>query len=182
MKKFLLAALATVALVPAGAHAETSTTYSAPYSAGPRGGDTYNYVSADAATGRVTVFRLQPPIPNGGLGCAGKAGYASLEVQNITSPISSVDLAVDEAVWNSFAWVTLSVLRTSGPNAGDYVGTTKVRGPGIPSVVTLEIPEADRVAPGTSQTVRFGFEVSSSCVPALDGGTGLFSSVTVGTD
>lgn len=181
MRKFLLAALAVVALVPSGAHAATME-YSAPYLTGPKGGDQYNYVSAEATTGRMSVFRLQPPIPNGGLGCAGRAGYATLEVRNITDPISSVTLAVDEAVWNSFAWVTLSILRTSGPNAGDFINTTKVRGPATISTVTLDIDEADRVGAGVSQTVRFGLEVSSSCTPAIDGGTALFSSVSVQTD
>lgn len=183
MRRFLLAALAVAALAPVGAQAST-TTYGAPYLAGPRvspSADQFNYVNADPATGRLAVFRLQPPIPTGGLGCGGRGGYATFEVQGITRPISKVTLSVDEAAWNSFAWVTLSVIATDGSGAR-YLGTQKVRGPGAgPSTVELAITPEEQVPVGITQSVRFGMEVSSSCVPALDGGTVRFPSVVVET-
>lgn len=181
MRRFLLAALAVAAFIPAGARAAT-TTYTAPYAAGPRGGDAFNLIQADAASGRAAVLRLQPPIPGGGLGCGGRGGFATFEVRGITQPISRVTLSVDEAAWNPFTWVTLSVVATDGADAPRFVGTQKVRGPGAgSSTVELAIEPGEQVAVGVAQSVRFGIEVSSSCVPAIDGGAARFPSVSVET-
>lgn len=181
LKRFLLAALAVTALVPTGAHA-ASTTYAAPFVAGPRGGDAFNFISADTASGRASVFRLQPPIPGGSLGCAGKGGFATFEVRGITDPVASVRLDVDEAFWNPFTWVTLSVVAETGPLTPYFLGTEKVRGPGAASAsITLDIDPVEQVAPGVSQTIRFGLEVASSCTPAIDGGTVRFAAVSVET-
>lgn len=181
MRRFLVAALAVAALVPVGAHAST-TAYGAPYAAGPRGGDQFNLVQADAATGRLAVLRVQPPIPTGGLGCGGKGGFATFEVRDIQQPITKVTLAVDEAAWNPFAWVTLSVIATDDGGVVHYLGTQKVRGPGAgPSTIELPITPEEQVPAGTTQSVRFGMEVASSCIPAVDGGSARFSVVTVET-
>lgn len=181
MKRLLLAALASVALVPSGAHAAT-TTYTAPYAAGPRGGDQFNLVEVDTTNGRASILRVQPPIPTGGLGCGGRGGYVTFEVRGITQPVTSASVTLEEAAWNPFAWVTLSVVVTDGPGAPYFLGTTKVRGPAAgPSTIGLDIAPGDVVPAGTTQTIRFGLEVASSCVPAVDGGTARFSSVSVQT-
>ena len=52
----VLAAL-VLGLVPATA-AGPSTTFKPPYAPGPKGGDQYNLVTADAGSGRVSVARV----------------------------------------------------------------------------------------------------------------------------
>lgn len=181
LTRLALPALMLAAVAPGGARAASST-HTTPWLDGPKGGDQFNMVSADRESGRLTLLRLQPPLVSGGLGCGGKGGFATFEVRGITDPIVSVSLQVEDAAWNPFTWLTLSVRSTDASGASHFLGTTKVRGPGAgATTVDLAIAEADRVPPGRAQTVRFGMEVATSCIPNVDGGSAIFRSVTVET-
>src|SRR5947207_8017684 len=67
-------ALLGLGSVTVPATAAASRTYSPPYSAGPQGGDSNNFISNDPTTGRVTVARAYPS--PGAFNCAGKGGFA----------------------------------------------------------------------------------------------------------
>lgn len=166
---FVLLALAALA-VPSAANAST-TTYHAPYQQGPAGGDTYNTIMADPATGDMTVIRLNPAGISGGLGCAGSGGFTNFEVTHTaTTAVTSVVVSYTQAIVDPYSWIDVAV-RQDDQFLGARVERGILAGDGS---VTLTLPSP---ATGTI-TVRFGLQVSSAC-PNIDGAHATFTSVAI---
>jgi hypothetical protein len=174
--------LAVAALVAASlfatapsAHARRSAvrTYGPPYAAGPSGGDEWNYISADGATGRVSVFRFYPQ--PGSIGCGGEGGFANLQiVHRVQGSMGKVTLEYADSAWDPYTFVSVLVRTASGR----WLGAKKVRGPAA-DAGTIEVPiVGGRPKPGTRVVIRFGVELASAC-PSLGGGTVEFTSITV---
>jgi hypothetical protein len=158
------------AVVPAPSSAAVS--YPPPYAAGPQGGDQFNVISADAATGDMTVLRVNPAGVSGGLGCGGSGGFANFEVVHTdeTTPVKSVTVAYDNAIIDAYSWINVGVRKGSS-----YVGSRVERGilTGTGTVtVTLGAPVQAPV------TIWFGIQVASAC-PNVNGGHAHFASVLV---
>lgn len=168
MKRFVVMAALAALVVPTGAHASVS--YSAPFLAGPQGGDQYNTVMADPATGDMTVLRVNPAGLSGGLGCGGQGGYANFIVNHdAAEPVTKVSVAYSDALVDPYSWIVVNVRQ------GDLYLYSEVR-QGIQlqeGTLTVTLPEA---ATG-SLTVWFGLQVASAC-PNVDGATATFDSVT----
>jgi hypothetical protein len=168
----LLSAL--VAGVPS-AHARTaaSKTYGPPYTEGPSGGDNWNFIQADAASGRVTVFRFYPQ--PGSIGCGGAGGFASLQVAHrVQGSIGKVTIEYADSGWDAYSFASVLVRTASGR----WLGAKKVRGPAL-DAGTIEVPiVGGRPRSGTRITIRFGLELASAC-PSVGGGSIEFTSVTV---
>lgn len=169
------AILAAVALATAVATALPSAAqaYGPPYALGPSTGDTWNVVQRDAQAGRMTVLRVYP-IP-GSFSCGGGAGQAFFRVTHeVTSAISGVDVAYDEALIDGFTFLNV-LIRDSQQN---WYGSLQVRGP-IAGAGTLEVGFPDGAPPaGATLWIDFGLQTSSAC-PSVDGGIARFPSVTV---
>ena len=169
----LLAGLAGLAWSPALAATATTTTFTPPYSAGPHGGDQYNLISLDPASGRVSAARAYP-YP-GAFNCAGAGGYAYLRLRPVvTGPVSAVTVDVSQAATDAYTWISLLVR----DRAGRWLGGAKLRGPVIGSA-RLRTPLAwtpDLV--GHPILVDIGLELASAC-PNADGGTASFQDVVI---
>jgi plastocyanin len=148
-------------------------TYTAPFQAGPSGGDQYNVVREMPAQGRVAVLRAYP-FP-GAFNCAGQGGFADLRLTTVVpTATSSVALHYGaETAVDAYSWITLLV-RDSG---GSWLGGVQRRGPlAGPGVLSTGL--ASTVPAGSLITVQFGMQVASAC-PNVDGGTVQFSSVVL---
>lgn len=166
---------ASLFAVSPSAHARRSAakTYGPPYAAGPSGGDEWNYISADAATGRISVFRFYPQ--PGSIGCGGEGGFAYLQVvHRVQGSLGKVTLEYADSAWDGYSFVSVLVRTTSGR----WLGARKIRGPGADEG-TIEVPiVGGRPKSGTRVLIRFGLELSSAC-PSLGGGSVEFTSVTM---
>jgi plastocyanin len=170
-----LAALGAVvvAAIPLGATA--TGTYTAPFQAGPQGGDNRNVVKEFPSTGRVAVVRAQP-LPSA-FNCAGQGGFADLRVATavpFTTSVVSVSYS-NQTVLDAYSWVTLLVRDA----AGNWLGGIQRRGP-LAGAGTLSTTLAAAVPTGSAILVQFGMQVASAC-PNVDGGTVQFSAVTLGS-
>jgi len=165
----MMAALSLV--VPASGHAAQKT-IQPPYAAGDQGGDTYNNISADKATGDMRIVRYYPIPTSTGLGCDGKAGFANFQVTYVAeTPVKTVTVAYDNAVVDPYTWVNVGVRQgetfirsTPAPLRGPLLGSGTI-------TQTLEVPTAG------SLTVWFGMQLASAC-PNIGGGLLRFTSVS----
>jgi plastocyanin len=148
-------------------------TYTAPFQAGPKGGDQYNVVNEQPAQGRVSIARAYP-FP-GAFNCAGQGGFASLRVSPaVPQSTSSVTVHYSaETALDAYSWITLLVRDGSG----NWLGGVQRRGP-LAGPGALGATLATTMPQGSVITVQFGLQVASAC-PNVDGGTVQFSSVTL---
>jgi plastocyanin len=169
-----VAALGAVVGAAIPLDAAAAGTYTAPFQAGPQGGDSSNVVKEDPAHGRVTVVRVHPNV--GVFNCAGQGGFADLRVATaVPSATSSVAVEYSaETALDAYSWITLLVR----DGAGNWLGGIQRRGP-LAGAGTLQTALAGTVASGSAITVQFGIQVASAC-PNADGGTVQFSAVTLG--
>lgn len=157
-------------LVPTGARAST-TTYGPPYTNGPSGGDTYNRVERNGATGEMSILRYNPVPANGSLGCAGNGGWATFTIPHTAaSTISKVTLDFSGAIVDPYSFMSLSVYH------GDHFVDTHVeRGPILgDGAIVLE----PRTAASGDVTLIFGLQAGSSC-PNIQLARAIFESVTI---
>ena len=161
-------------LLGAGTAVAAARQYAPPFAAGPSGGDEWNYIDADTESGRVTVVRFYPE-PGNVVGCAGRAGYANLEVRHkVAGPIGSVTIAHEDSGWDAYSFVTVLV-KTTG---GRWLGAKKVRGPGQ-GAGEIQVPIiGGNPRKGTTIRILFGLELAAAC-PSFGGGSIGFTSVTV---
>lgn len=171
MKKLLLLTVAPLLVLVAPAVEADDAVYSAPYAAGPTGGDNKNYMSVDE-DGRITVARADP-VP-GALGCSAKAGYAKyLVTHQVDTPVDAVTVAFAEAVVDPYTFIVATVR----DQAGRSLGYASVRGRVGEGELVIPLETLPDEAP-TSLAVEFGLELSSAC-PSVDAGTARFTSVTI---
>ena len=166
----LLAAVAT-AVTFAGsspADAAKAKSYQAPFKAGPSGGDSFSYHSADSS-GTVTVGRVYP-IP-GAINCTKGGPYAKLLVP-VKAPVSKIVVSYDSAAIDNFTFAMIGL----HDNKGDWFGTKQVRGFVTGSGTITFVPDG-RQGNGPL-TIEFGLQQSSAC-PNADAGTIHFSKVQV---
>lgn len=172
LRRFILLAALLSLAVPTSGHA-AGTKFSPPYKAGPSGGDTYNYISSDPASGDMTVVRYYPIPTSTGLGCGGNAGFANFEVSaTAETPVSKVTLEYADAIIDPYTWVSVTVrsgdtfVRTSpAPQRGPVLGSGTIER-------TFDAPVTGDL------TIWFGIQVGAAC-PNFDGGTATFTSVTL---
>jgi len=163
--------IAVVALlVPSGASAAT-TTYGRPFANGPSGGDEFNTIERDGATGEMSIVRLYPTPVGGALGCGGSGGWATFEIAHTAvSTIESVAVAYTGALVDPYSFVTVAVYQD-----GAFVDSKVVRGPVLgDGTVELE----PRTAASGDVTIWFGLQMSSAC-PNIGMAEAVFESVTV---
>jgi hypothetical protein len=177
MKRLILVATLLALAVP-GAGQAAPTSYSTPFQVGPRGGDQYNQYSSDAATGDMTVLRVNPAGISGGLGCGGTGGYDNFKVIHPdTGPVTSVSVAYTNAIVDPYSWINIGV-RQAGSSTIDgdsFIESAEERGIlAGDGVVKLNLP-AGSTGP---LEIWFGIQVISAC-PNVDGGHATFTSVTV---
>lgn len=169
LRPSLALVLAVLLLVAAGGGA---TTFTPPFKLGPKGGDSFNYVSA-APNGEVTAVRMYP-LPPGGVRCSGSAGWANLRVEHATRQAKrSLRVAYTNAAVDPYTFI--SVAAKIGHT---YIGAKKVRGPIVGDgvvVLPLRWPAGDAKR---NIKVLFGLELTSAC-PAFDGGHVKFTKVTL---
>jgi hypothetical protein len=166
----LLVALATAAaLSGAGpASAAKAKSYEAPFKAGPSGGDSFSYHSADSS-GTVTVGRVYP-IP-GAINCTKGGPYAKLLVP-VKAPVAKIVVSYDSAAVDNFTFAMVGL----HDNKGDWFGTKQLRGFITGSGNITFTPDGGQ---GTGPlTIEFGLQQSSAC-PNADAGTIHFSKVQV---
>src|SRR5207237_9995963 len=117
----LVAALG-LGLVPAFG-AGPSSTFKPPSGPGPKGGDQYNFVTADPGSGRVSVARVSP-YP-GAFNCSGAGGFAYLRLQPVvTRNVTSVVANVGSAAVDGYTWVSVLVRA----RARHWLGSPTLRG------------------------------------------------------
>ncbi len=166
---FLLAAASTMP-------ARADTTYGpSQYGSLTTGGDAFNRHFSDPSKGQIAVVRVNP-IP-GAVNCGGVGGYAYYTISHtVTTPVTEVRARFTDALVDTYAWLTLSVVDAARPYA-----TTKRAGP-LLGDGTLVVPATDPlgngVPVGQTMSIRVGVEVSSAC-PNVDGGMATFPEVTV---
>ncbi len=170
MKRLVLLAAVLAIVAPVNVLAAPAT-YSAPYLAGPEGGDQYNQKSRNLATGEMTVLRINPAGISGGLGCGGTGGFSNFLVKHdAAEPVKTVTVAYTDAIIDPYTWITVSVRQGEG-----FLGTQVERGiiAGDGTVtLTLRSPASGPL------DIWFGIQVASAC-PNVDGGTATFTSVTL---
>ena len=157
-------------LVPAGAHAST-TTYGPAYGLGPAGGDEFNLVERDAATGEMSIIRYNPVPANGGLGCGGSGGWATFTVAHtVGTAVDSVVVSYTSALVDPYSFMSVSMYQN-----GAFIDTQVVRGPTLgEGTITLD----PRTAASGDVTIMFGLQVASAC-PNVDIARATFSRVDV---
>jgi hypothetical protein len=164
-----------VMAVPAVGASDTQTgtkTYSSPFRAGPQGGDSFSYHSADPS-GTVTVGRAYP-VP-GAINCTKGGPYAKLVVvHHATAPIRRVVISYTNAAVDNFTFILVGLRNQHGR----WYGTETVRGVVTGSgSVTLRPDRQSGPFPRTL-VVEFGLQQSSAC-PNVDFGTVQFTKVQV---
>lgn len=166
--RVLFVAILAIAVMPVPGHA-LAQTYGRPFAAGPQGGDQFNLIQADAATGDMTVLRVNPAGISGGLGCGGSGGFANFEV-TVPSPSVIAEIAVlyDSALVDPYTWINVGVRRGS-----NFVASRVQRGILVGGGTVVVRPEVPVQAP---VTVRFGIQVASAC-PNVNGGHAVFTQV-----
>ena len=168
------AAVTGIVAAPAVLDASAPGTYTAPFQAGPKGGDQYNVINQNAAQGRVSVVRAYPFA--GAFNCAGQGGFADLRLTTAV-PLSTSSVTVHygaETAADAYSWITLLV-RDSG---GNWLGGIQRRGP-LAGSGALGTALATTVPQGSTIVVQFGVQVASAC-PNVDAATVQFTSVTLG--
>lgn len=172
IRRMLVCGALAASMIPGAAHAST-TTVAPPYLSGPRGGDQYNNVIADPNTGEMTVLRVNPTGPSGGLGCGGSGGYANFEVDLASAPagLQSVTVSYSQAVVDPYTWINVGVRQDD-----HYLGSRVERGV-LAGSGTVTVPVSGGHA-GAMQ-VWFGIQTASAC-PNVDGGHAIFDSVSFG--
>lgn len=163
-----LAALATAAAAVGGgggASAASAKAYAPPYKLGPSGGDSFNVMHNDPTTGRIAVARAYP-IP-AGISCGGASAYQQQRIRHkVTTRVKKVTVTYDEAVADSYTFLTLLV-RTEG---GRFLGSARVRGPLLDTGALAAAVNGRSLKKGSVIVIDFGLSVSSAC-PSADGGT-----------
>lgn len=162
--RFLAAAVALAALVPSMGHAEASR-FTAPYQGSHQGGDSFNNMSADPATGAVQILRVQFGAPNGSLGCNASGGFVELEqVVSHDEPISEVTASYTDALVGAFGFIKLAV-RKDGEPIQASVARGPIQGAGIIKVSLTDL-EGNPTSVAGPLTLWFGVEVSGACPPS----------------
>ncbi|MGH2760633.1 MAG: hypothetical protein ACRDKJ_13875 [Actinomycetota bacterium] len=166
-------AIASSSLAPAAHAGRAVTTYRPPYAPGPAGGDEYNVVHRDEASGRIAIGRVFPGIPPV-IGCVPEpdAGWATFRVGlGAGTKVRSVVLDVDSLL-DPYSWVTLSP-RTKRV----WLGTTKLQGPvGGAERLTLRL---HRSTPAREPLmIEFGVQLGDAC-PQIGAAMATFPGVTV---
>ncbi|MGH2829168.1 MAG: hypothetical protein ACRDJM_01660 [Actinomycetota bacterium] len=163
-------ALCAFTIVPSTGRAST-VTYGPPYQIASQGGDEFNIIEADPATGEMTVLRVYPFGINNGLGCSGEGGFANFQVVHAAAtPVKVVTVTYDGSLIDPYSWINVGVRQ-----GGGFITSVAVRGPiAGTGDVALTMP------PGVVGPVSiwFGIQVSSAC-PNVDGGHAVFTSVGV---
>jgi plastocyanin len=154
------------------------TTYTAPYAEGPTSGDTWTRGATDPAAGRITLGRVYP-VP-GVISCAGGNAQRKFEITHtLTRPFREISLTFDEAVIDSYAFMTLAAKDADG----EWLASTRDRGPTVLDG-TLTAPVFDNLPEdlvpdvGDTITIQFGIELASSCANGQVG-SAVFTEVTV---
>jgi hypothetical protein len=188
-RRLLLAVLGLALVVstsPVQAGGAGGTTYKAPFTQGPSGPDPkvdqWNYLSADPATGTITVVRYNPT--PGAFNCAGNGGYDYLRVTHtVTDPVSTVTASYGQAALDGYTWVKANVSYVDSAGVTQWLGAAEQRGPlaadgsAVPGTITVPLDFSPPA--GTAVTIDVGLQVASAC-PNVDGGTVQLQQVTVG--
>jgi hypothetical protein len=171
-KIITIGVIAAAMLIGGTPSARAETVYAAPYTAGPKGGDTQNHTTVDTATGTVRILRVSTT--PGAIGCAATGGYAYLRVlHQVTERVTFARFDYADASLSPFAWLVATV------RVGDeYIGSIKVRGPVVNDAGSLRIVFDEEPAIGDTLTIDFGLELASAC-PNVDGGTVRYPQVRV---
>jgi hypothetical protein len=147
--------------------------YAPPYKIGPSGGDSFNVVRNDPATGRIAVVRAYP-VP-AVLFCGGASAYQQQRVKHkVTSAVHKVTLAYDQAATDGYTFLSLLVR----DDKGRFLGSSRVRGPLVGAGSISASIKGKAPKRGRTLVIDFGLSVSSAC-PSADGGTVQLPSVTV---
>ena len=167
------AAVLAVLLPLPGAQAQDPATYTAPFTVGPHGGDSFSTHRAEP-DGRVVVGRAYP-VP-AVISCGSGAPYANLRItHSATRPVTEVQVDYVEAAVEPYTFLSVGV------HGGDgWIGNRKARGPHAGSgTVTVPVtwPEGATVFP-REVLVDVGLEASGAC-PSLNGGTVRITAVRV---
>lgn len=176
MTRILRAAVAvagavTLALV-SPASAGGGKTFSAPFKAGPSGGDQWSYHSA-GSDGTVTVGRVYP-IP-GVINCTKGGPYAKLMVPfHSTRPVRKIVVSYDSAALDNFTFLMVSL----HDRHGHWWGTRTLRGLVAGSGQATLVPDRHPSSRSRSLVVEFGLQQSSAC-PNADFGTIHFDKVQI---
>jgi hypothetical protein len=171
-----LTAVLAATLVPPAAQgaAKKAATYEPPYKAGPSGGDEFNHVEADPASGNMAVLRFFPGIPPV-VGCTPEpaAGWAMFRVKHkVKQPVSKVTLDYTAAL-DAYSWITVGARDAKG----EWLGVRKRQGPSAEEG-TLTAKLFDKPKPGETITIEFGLQLGDAC-PQVGEAAAMFPSVTV---
>jgi hypothetical protein len=167
-----VAALGLVVAAPADAAKDKGKSYTAPFTVGAGGGDSFSYHSA-SDDGSVTVARAYPLA--GAINCTKGGPYATLLVKHrATKPVRKVVVSYDSAAVDNFTFVMVGLHDTKG----HWYGTTQVRGFVTGSGQAVLRPDRPQGDLPRSLVVEFGLQQSSAC-PNVDAGTIHFSKVQV---
>lgn len=167
--RYLAIAAAAGALVVApNAQAADQSYGPTQFTAGPTGGDSYNYMQREA-DGRITAARIHAN--PGGISCGGQAGWITHRVTHtVGTPVDEVTVEFAEAAVDPFT----TVLATVRDQAGNYLGSTQVQGAVNSGSLVVEVAPSN----ATQLVIDFGLQLSSAC-PSADAGTLRFTEVTV---
>ena len=166
-------ALAAGTVGAPGASGAAAKRYAPPYAMGPSGGDSWNVVHNDPATGRIVVGRAYP-IP-AVLNCGGQSAYQQQRVKHrVAGPVSKVTVSYSDAATDGYTFLNVHVRDPKGR----FIGSVQRRGPLLNSGAVTAAVNGRTLKKGTMLTIDFGLTVSSAC-PSADGGTVLLPSVTV---
>lgn len=170
----LVVALATMAASSSDEPQERAS-YAPPYEQGSSGGDQWNLLHSDD-DGRIVVARAYPVASV--IRCGAFAGWESFEiVHEATEEFGNIHLDLADVAVDPYTFISVNVQ----DEAGEFIGSTKVRGPLVEPSAGLDVPVEWNGEDGFEpQTVRlqFGLELTSAC-PSADAGTVTFSSVTL---
>jgi hypothetical protein len=145
-----------------------------PYKAGPTGGDEFNHIEADPASGNMAVLRLFPGVPPV-VGCTPEpaAGWAMFQVKHkVKQPVSKVTLAYTAAL-DPYSWVSVG----ARDSKGEWLGVRKRQGPHAGDG-TLTAKLFDKPKRGETITIEFGLQLGDAC-PQAGEASAMFPSVTV---
>jgi len=171
----LTVVLAAFSVPPAAqGAAKKGAVHEPPYKAGPSGGDEFNHVEADPASGNMAVLRFFPGIPPV-VGCAPEpaAGWSMFQVKHkVKQPVSKVTLAYTAAL-DAYSWITVG----ARDSKGEWFGVKKRQGP-LAEEGQLTATLFDKPRRGETITIEFGLQLGDAC-PQVGEASAMFPSVTV---
>lgn len=170
----LAVAAVTLGARPASEPQELAS-FTPPYAEGSSGGDDYNLLRADE-DGRIVVGRAYPVVSV--LSCNAYAGWQNFRIDHeATEEFGNVHVELADVAVDPYTFISVNVRDA----AGEFIGSSKVRGPIAAPGHSLDVPITwngeDGFEPQTVE-IQFGLELTSAC-PSADAGTVRFTSLTL---